>query len=183
MTRYVAFLRAINVGGHIVKMQELQRLFEALGFSNVATFIASGNVIFESAVDDARKLEQTIEQGLQQALGYEVITFLRTLPEVAAIAAAVAEHRPFPDTEFEAGAVLYIAFVRDELSDELQEKLMALGNEIDDFAVRGRDIYWLHRKQLMKPGKPADAPIEKTLKIPATIRNVNTIKRIATKYR
>jgi uncharacterized protein (DUF1697 family) len=99
MTQYVAFLRAINVGGHIVKMPELQRLFEGMGFFNVATFIASGNVIFESAVDDAHELEQIIEKELQEALGYEVVTFLRTLPEVAAIA----DHKPFPEEEFEAG--------------------------------------------------------------------------------
>ena len=49
MTRYIAFLRAINVGGHTVKMAELKRLFEALGFTNVETFIASGNVIFDSS--------------------------------------------------------------------------------------------------------------------------------------
>jgi uncharacterized protein (DUF1697 family) len=179
MTRYVAFLRAINVGGHTVKMQLLQRLFEEMGFANVATFIASGNVVFESAVDNTRELEQTIEQGLQQALGYEVITFLRTIPEVA----TVAEHTPFPAAEFEAGAVLYIAFVREPLSDELQEKLMFLQNELDAFDVNGREIYWLHRKQLRKPGKTADVPLEKTLKIPATIRNVNTIRRMAAKYR
>ena len=159
-------------------MPELQRLFEAMGFSNVATFIASGNVIFESAVDDHYDLEQTIEKELQAALGYEVITFLRTLPEVA----TVADHKPFPDEEFEAGAILYIVFVRDKLSDELHDRLMSLQNEIDEFHVRGPNIYWLHRKQLRKPGKPADSPIEKTLKIPATIRNVNTIRRITAKY-
>jgi uncharacterized protein (DUF1697 family) len=178
MPQYVAFLRAINVGGHTVKMPELQRLFEAIGFANVATFIASGNVIFESAIDDAHQLEQTIEQQLQEALGYEVITFVRTLPEVA----AVAEHNPFPEKEFAAGAVLYIVFLRDELSDDLGERLMALQNELDEFVVHGREIYWLHRKQLRKPGKTADTPIEKTLKIPITIRNVNTIRRIAAKY-
>jgi hypothetical protein len=59
---------------------------------------------------------------------------------------------------------------------------MSLQNEIDEFHVSGQDIFWLHRKQLMKPGKPADTPIEKTLKIPITIRNANTIRRIAAKY-
>lgn len=178
MTTYVAFLRAINVGGHTIKMPELKRLFEEMGFTGVSTFIASGNVIFDSPNEDTAALEQTIEQTLDQALDYEVITFLRTLPEVAAIAG----HQPFMDEEFEAGAVLYIVFVRNPLSDELQQKLMALQSEIDQFNVRGRDIFWLHRKQLRKPGKAADAPIEKTLKIPATIRNINTIRRIAAKY-
>jgi uncharacterized protein (DUF1697 family) len=46
MPKYVAFLRAINVGGHTVKMDHLRRLFEALGFTNVETFIASSDVVF-----------------------------------------------------------------------------------------------------------------------------------------
>lgn len=61
MTKYIAFLRAINVGGHNVKMDELKKYFESLGFSNVETFIASGNVIFEASAKDAAKLEKKIE--------------------------------------------------------------------------------------------------------------------------
>ena len=61
MPRYVAFLRAINVGGHTVKMDQLRRLFERLGFSKVETFIASGNVIFESASRSAKALEKNTE--------------------------------------------------------------------------------------------------------------------------
>ena len=56
-TRYVAFLRAINVGGHVVKMDRLRNLFEALGFSGVRTFIASGNVLFDSAARNTGALE------------------------------------------------------------------------------------------------------------------------------
>ncbi len=55
--RLVAFLRAINVGGHVVKMDELRRLFEKLGFTNVETFIASGNVIFTSSSKDPKAIE------------------------------------------------------------------------------------------------------------------------------
>ena len=73
MLQYIAFLRAINVGGHIVKMDELRRLFTELGFANVATLIASGNVIFQTdAAGDGRDLEWRIERHLQQALGYDV---------------------------------------------------------------------------------------------------------------
>jgi uncharacterized protein (DUF1697 family) len=57
MPKYAAFLRATNLGGHTVKMDDLRRLFEAMGFSNVETFIASGNVIFESASTDSGELE------------------------------------------------------------------------------------------------------------------------------
>jgi uncharacterized protein (DUF1697 family) len=70
MTRYFAFLRAINVGGgHVVKMDRLRQLFESLGFSNVETFIASGNVIFESSSRNAKNLEAKIEKALIRSAG------------------------------------------------------------------------------------------------------------------
>jgi uncharacterized protein (DUF1697 family) len=68
MTRYIAFLRAINVGGHNVKMDYLRELFESLGYVNVQTFIASGNVIFDSPTEDARTLEKEIEDHLSSTL-------------------------------------------------------------------------------------------------------------------
>ena len=59
--KYAAFLRAINVGGHIVKMDRLRTLFEAAGFRGAETFIASGNVVFESSRKSAADLERAIE--------------------------------------------------------------------------------------------------------------------------
>lgn len=69
MSRFIAFLRAINVGGHTVKMNDLRQLFEFLGFSGVETFIASGNVVFETASRNARALERKIEKKLGEVLG------------------------------------------------------------------------------------------------------------------
>ena len=85
MQRYIAFLRAINVGGHTVKMDALRVLFESLGFINVETFIASGNVLFETPDGDPQEMETKIEACLRSALGYEVATFIRTRAELAAI--------------------------------------------------------------------------------------------------
>jgi uncharacterized protein (DUF1697 family) len=68
MRRLVAFLRAINVGGHNVTTEELRRLFRRLGLKEVETFIASGNVIFVSDVSDLMSLEAKIEGALQRAL-------------------------------------------------------------------------------------------------------------------
>src|SRR4051794_1405623 len=92
MKRYVAFLRGINVGGHRVKMDHLRDLFTALGFSNVTTFIASGNVIFDTPAPDVSAIESRIEGHLKASLGYEVDTFLRTPAELATVVA----FRPFP---------------------------------------------------------------------------------------
>ncbi|NUO79794.1 DUF1697 domain-containing protein, partial [candidate division KSB1 bacterium] len=95
MPQYLAFLRAINVGGHTVKMDQLRRLFEALGFANVETFIASGNVIFTSPSKSTKALEKKIEKHLHESLGYEVATFIRTTAELA----VVAQYKPFSATE------------------------------------------------------------------------------------
>ena len=85
MPKYIAFLRAINVGGHTVKMDQLREVFEQCGFKNVETFIASGNVIFDSTSKNPKALEKKIEAALLKAFGYEVHTFLRTPGELTAV--------------------------------------------------------------------------------------------------
>src|SRR5690349_20856788 len=107
MTRYMAFLRAINVGGHTVKMDVLRALFESMGFSNVETFIASGNVIFESKLKGDRALEEKIEKKLKEALGYEVATFVRTDAEIAAIVA----YKSFKKSQLDAAPTLNVGFL------------------------------------------------------------------------
>lgn len=178
MIRYVAFLRAINVGGHIVKMDRLRDLFAALGFSNVETFIASGNVIFEAQDKDAQALERKIEAHLRTSLGYEVATFLRSAPELA----AVAQCQPFPAAELEAeGNMLYIGFLPAPPDDEARQRLLALRTEIDEFHVHEREIYWLCRKKFSE-SKVSGAMIEKRAGMPATLRNSTTVRKIAAKY-
>lgn len=81
MFRFIAFLRAINVGrGRTVKMRSLRQVFESLGLSKVTTFIASGNVVFETRTKKTKMLERKIEGALKDALGYEVHTFVREKP-------------------------------------------------------------------------------------------------------
>jgi len=79
MSHYFAFLRAINAGpGRVVRMNVLRQAFESLGFLRVATFLGSGNVVFETRAKGVRTLERKIERRLQQALGYDVPVFIRT---------------------------------------------------------------------------------------------------------
>ena len=78
--RYVALLRGINVGGHrMIKKDELQAIFEGCGFSDVRTVLASGNVVFSSESPSERKLTDTIESALEDALGYRVDVMVRTI--------------------------------------------------------------------------------------------------------
>lgn len=177
MPKLIAFLRAINVGGHIVAMAELRGLFERLSFKEVETFIASGNVIFASRSEDIRALQEKIEGQLLRSLGYEVKTFLRTIPEVAAIA----QYKPFKDSQLRSAAALNVAFLADPLSAEAEKSVMALTNEIDDFHAQGREVYWLCKTK-QSDSKFSYARFEKTLNVRATWRNVNTVRRLAAKY-
>jgi uncharacterized protein (DUF1697 family) len=178
MPKFIAFLRAINVGNHTVKMDQLRRLFEELGFVNVETFIASGNVIFDTRVKDIRSLEAKIAKHLEKALGYEVSTMVRSTDELAAIA----KYQPFNKKELDTeGNTLFIGFLSEEPLSNGTKKLMTLASEIDGFHVNQRELYWLYRRKNGE-SKFYGPILEKTVGVKATLRNANTIQRLAKKY-
>jgi uncharacterized protein (DUF1697 family) len=175
--KFIAFLRAINVGGHVVTMEKLRALFEALGFKNVETFIASGNVIFESRSTDTGAMERRIEGRLLKALGYEVVTFVRTDAEVAAIA----RYRPFTESQVQSAGAFCVGFLVEPLPAEGQKSLMALRTDIDDFHLNSREVYWLCRKR-QGESTFSNVRFEKFTKARVTFRGVNTVIKLATKY-
>ncbi len=177
MPKYIAFLRAINVGGHTVKMDYLRTLFEDLGFSYVETFIASGNVIFDSPAKNSRTIERKIEDYLQEKLGYAVATFIRRAAELATVAA----YKPFSDAELNGeGHRLYIGFLQDKPTDEAIEKMMSMRTAVDEFHLNGREIYWLCRTSFSDSLFKGN--VEKILGSPVTLRNSTTVKKLAAKY-
>jgi uncharacterized protein (DUF1697 family) len=177
MPRYAAFLRAINVGGHIVKMTELKRVFESLGFSRVETFIASGNVVFETKSVDTTSLEKKIEKALEKALGYEVATFLRTDEELARIA----EYEAFTLADAEKAGAHCVIFLAGQPDADGHKRIKALATDIDAFHVNGRELYWLSRLK-QSESKFSNALLERTLKQRSTARGVNTVRKMAAKY-
>lgn len=178
MPKYIAFLRAINVGGHTVKMDQLRSLFEALGFSQVETFIASGNVIFDSPSRSPQALEKKIEKSLAGALGYAVATFIRSASELSDVAA----HKPFSETELNTpGHTLYIGFMTARPNDAAEQLLLASNSKVDDFHLHGRELYWLLRTKF-GDSKFSGARLEKTLGMAVTLRNVTTVAKLVAKY-
>ncbi len=179
MAKYVAFLRAINVGGHTVRMERLRALFEELGLSGVETFIASGNVIFDHQGESAAEIERRIEAYLLISLGYEVATFLRTPAELVVALAAC----PFDAAVASAaGHSIFVAFTRDEIEPAVTERLAALGDADNAFTVVGRNFYWL-RKKSMRETKITGATLERALgRRPTTMRNIPTVQKLAAKY-
>lgn len=178
VARYVAFLRAINVGGRIVKMDELRRLVSAAGFLDVETFIASGNVVFSTAMTSTAAMEQTIEQALQNGLGYAVPSFVRSLAEVADAAA----RRPFPEAEVSAaGGACAVAFLRGPLDAAGRRGLAALQSEIDRFVAHGREVYWLSTTS-QGQSKLTLVKFERALGQQATMRSMVSAGKLAAKH-
>jgi uncharacterized protein (DUF1697 family) len=171
----VALLRAINVGGHVVPMARLRELFAALKFADVATVIASGNVLFTARSGTPDQLERRIETHLQQSLGYEVATFLRSADELADIVA----HHPFPaEAPLATGHALSVLFLKQPLSTPARAALLALRTPTDDFHVLGREAYWLCRGRV-SDSKVTGAKLEKAVGGPATARNITTVRKLA----
>lgn len=159
-------------------MTDLRALFEELGFANVTTLIASGNVIFESTSKDTTRLETQIEDHLQKALGYRVPTFIRSSEEIAVIA----RYQPFPPEPGSASHTLSVMFMAEPMPEDVQQKFLTFRTPIDEFHVHKREIYWLCRKKTSESlvdwkllGKTVTMP-------PVTVRNITTVRKLAEKY-
>ena len=172
MPRQVAFLRAINVGGHVVKMDRLRMLFEEAGLEGVETFIASGNVMFDAPRGAPAPLERRIAKHLQEALGYEVATFVRDAKELARIVA----HDPFAADG--PARSLYVGMTTAEPSRDAAARLMALSGDDDLFHVHAAEIYW-GRRGGFSDSRYTGAFLERTLGMPITMRSINTIRRLS----
>lgn len=177
MTRYVALLRAINVGGHTVKMDVLRKHFSGMGFTNVETFIASGNVIFEAKAGEPEELEARIAAELERCLGYPVATFLRTPGELAAIV----RHEPFETGVIDpAQHALYIGFLARRPAADTARKVADLRTAVDELHVHKRELYWGCRTRFSESAV-SGALLERTIAMPMTVRNITTVRKLAAK--
>ena len=176
MATYVAFLRAINVGGRTVPMATLRKHFEEVGCSGVETVVASGNVVFDTAARSPDALERRLTAHLEKRLGYAVATFLRTPEELRRVAA----HRAFDPAEVGAAHALFVGFLGREADAAARRRVLSLASDLDAFQFRGREVYWLARERV-SDSKVYGGGLEKALGQPATLRNIRTVRKIAEK--
>lgn len=167
-------LRAINVGGRVVRMERLRGLFGGLGFEDVETYIASGNVLFTCRSRSTRTLELKIEKRLMAALGFEVATFIRTGAEVAAIA----RRQPFSAPRIRSAGAYCVGFLAEPLDAASRKALMALRTAIDEFDVNGREVYWLCRTR-QGESTFSNAIMERALGVRSTFRAMSTVMALA----
>lgn len=180
MERYVAFLRGINLGNRRVKSPELIGHFEAMGFEDVATFRASGNVVFvdpDPDGDSEAKVQKRVEAGLKEGLGYDVATFLRSAKEVAVIAA----REPFEAAAIEASkGKPQVMLLASKPSAKAKKAALDLAPEGDLMVVEGREFHWLPTVGLSETEVDTKA-LDAALGM-GTTRTAGTIAAIATKY-
>lgn len=179
MDRYVAFLRGVNLGSRRrVRNEDLRRCFEEIGLEEVATFRASGNVIFATPKREAEgKLTKRIEAGLGERLGFDVTVFLRRCEELAEVAA----REPF-DRKLVARSKgkLQVAFYAKKPSAKAKEAILGLSSDEDRLAIEGRELFWLPSAGISESDldwKPIDVALGQ-----GTMRTMGTVEQIAAKY-
>ncbi|MFI9272541.1 DUF1697 domain-containing protein [Kitasatospora sp. NPDC052896] len=149
---FIAFLRAVNVGGRVVRMERLRELFAELGLADVRTYIQSGNVFFTADTGtDRAALSRRIERHLHAALGFEVPTVLRTVPEVEELLAA----DPFRDVEVTPEVRLSLVFLTEPLPADLELPRRSPRGDLEVIGAAGSTAFVVTRTL---DGRPAGNP-------------------------
>lgn len=174
MIKYIAFLRAINVGGkNLIKMEELKKQFISIGCKNVSTYIQSGNVLFESEISEEKLLVNQIEKRLHKKLSKDALVYLRKIEDLESII----KIDPFQKIKFNAPAKLYVTFLSQPLTSKLKIPLQAPKKDVEIVRIKDREIYCVALEINGSYGFP-NLFIEKEFGIQATTRNWNTIIRL-----
>ena len=173
MTTHVAFLRAVNVGKRTVRMPRVVELAENLGHTGVWTYVNSGNIVFRAAGARA-ELERGFEAALQDDVGFEVTTFVRTAAELRRALA----FQPFA---IGPGDTYFVTFLKDRPSTATAKALEALSNDFDTLIVQGRDVHWHMRGKSTETKLPTKAWDDIIGRHRSTSRNTNMLRRLMAK--
>lgn len=170
MTRWVALLAGINVGGKTtVPMAELRKVFADLGYRQVQTYIQSGNVLFEEDTGDEGRLIAAIHPVLSGTFGWDIPVLLRTGPELDAVLAGNPYLRRQDDP-----TKLLVTFLAAEPAADRAARLQPPPGETGELTLVGREIY-LHTPDGYGRSKLSNAYLAKVLGVAATTRNWKSV--------
>ncbi|HVS21318.1 MAG TPA: DUF1697 domain-containing protein [Pyrinomonadaceae bacterium] len=175
MIKYVAFLRGINVGGkRLIKMEDLRRVVESLGLKNVRTFIASGNVLFETSQTNRDALTRKIEKKLLTAFGHDVPVVLQTIDELRDIL----RRGPFKNIKPSPDVMMCVTLLTGEPKGSPKLPLQSAIENLEVLAIKNRAAFILWRRKKNGMFSFPNNFFEKEFKVTATTRQWNTINRI-----
>lgn len=178
MTTHLALLRGINVSGHnMIKMEALKLMLEQLGFSNVRTYVQSGNVFIDSEEESASKIGFMIKQEIFKTFGHDVPAVVISKADLE----SCFSNNPFLKEKEADTKKLYVAFVSVALKKENINDLKVSQFKPDEVAIDENKIFI---KYAVGAGKTRfdQKYIEKKLNLTATIRNWNTVTNLLTMY-
>lgn len=174
MHTYIAFLRAVNVGGHHkMKMNALRDAFLECGFSDVETYIQSGNVIFDSLFQKKDPIRQLLEEQIVTVFGYDIHAIIRTPGELLYLM----QHNPFRE-ETGVSARCYVTFFSSPPEEQLKRDLENKSSETEQYRFVSDDLFSLIDKETKPDSKFSNNFIENLTNIQATTRNLNTVRHM-----
>lgn len=174
MPKYIAILRGINVGGkRKILMADLRLHFQELGFTNIQTYIQSGNVVFETNGEENRQnIAVKVEKQIHETYGFEVPVIVRTADEIRQI---VSEN-----TFLKEGVAiekLYLTFLKEQPAPESIDKIKSYNYSPDRYKIMGSNVYGLCASKYSNT-KYTNNFFEKKLKTSATTRNWKTVLKL-----
>ncbi|MEI8272742.1 MAG: DUF1697 domain-containing protein [Paludibacter sp.] len=174
MKTWISIVRGINVGGrNAIKMIDLRDLFIQLGFSDVRSYIQSGNIIFDSNLIDSKSIEKSISEGILKRFGFAVQIVLldeETLREIL-------KNNPFSHDSFRDKACMHITFLSENPDKSLIDKIIDGNYGSDEFYCKNKVIY-LYCPKGYGNTKLSNSFFENKLKLTATTRNLKTATEI-----
>jgi uncharacterized protein (DUF1697 family) len=174
MPRYVALLRGINVGGNtMIKMEDLRKMFEGLGFENVVSYINSGNLAFDTKKASEAGIVSKIETAVEKHIGKPVQVMVREQKDIARLLSK----NPF-EGQYASHKEMHVLFLKSELSKENEKWLSETAPSEERFAAAGREIY-CHLPMGVADSYLGRGQFEKKLKIAVTARNWRTVEKLA----
>ena len=169
MPRYVAFLRGINLGStNKISMPRLREITEGLGYTDVVTYINSGNLIL-TGTDPAATIEQRLAKAIADELGLKIDVAVRTPARLATI---VAEN-PFSDGD---PTYVTVAFLTKAAPAEAKRKLAEVATEKEPYVFSGQEVYVHYTEgqgRSKLSGRFADI-----IGVSATVRNLRTVTKV-----
>ncbi len=174
MNTYIGLLRGINVGGHKkIKMADLREMLNKLNFSEVQTYIQSGNIVFKTSEVNKAELESTIKKEIAKTFGFEVPVLVKSREEIVSI---VEENLYIKDENLEP-SMLYFTLLHKMPSDDALQQFKEIHFDNEVFSM-GNHVVYLAYKLGASKAKRDNNFIEKKLKVSATTRNLRTMQKL-----
>jgi uncharacterized protein (DUF1697 family) len=174
MNTYVAILRGINVGGkRMIKMDALKQLFANLGFSNIETYIQSGNVFFQCKKTSEEKLASTIAKEIEKVFSFDVPTIVKNVEELKQIIT----NNPFTKDKKKLAEYFHVTFLATTPIKENIDSIAKLNFGNDDFTIIDKAVY-LYCPNSYSNSKLTNGFFENKLKVIATTRNWKTCNEL-----